>query len=63
MLRLLALLVCLVPLEAATFILVRHAETAGPTGIPDKAESDYSRLVIINTTATPARLLTLGYGQ
>jgi broad specificity phosphatase PhoE len=156
MLRLLALLLCLLPLEAATIILVRHAEKAGPTGdvplsaqgqeratllakmlrdlplkaiyvtefqrtqqtaaptasahhltpqiipakqmddliarlkaagkddvilvvshsnvvpdlaarlatkIPDMDESDYSRLIIINTTASPASLLTLRYGQ
>lgn len=156
MLRLLALLLCLLPLEAATIILVRHAEKAGPTGdvplsaqgqeraallakmlrdaplkaiyvtefqrtqqtaapaatahkltpqilpakqvddliarlkaagkddvilvvshsnvvpdlaarlatkIPDMDESDFSRLIIINTTATPASLITLRYGQ
>lgn len=156
MLRLLALLLCLLPLEAATIILVRHAEKAGPTGdvplsaqgqeraallakmlrdaplkaiyvtefqrtqqtaaptatahnltpqilpakqtddliarlkaagkddvilvvshsnvvpdlaarlatkIPDMDESDYSRLIIVNTTATPASLITLRYGQ
>jgi broad specificity phosphatase PhoE len=32
MLRCLALLACLLPLQAATIVLVRHAEKAGPTG-------------------------------
>lgn len=32
MLRCLALLACLLPLHAATIVLVRHAEKAGPTG-------------------------------
>ena len=156
MLRALLVLFCLLPLQAATIILVRHAEKAGPTGdvplnalglerasllaktladvkltaiyttelqrtrqtaeptakaqsitptilvakdlegllkqlkaaaptdiilvvshsnlvptiaerlatkIPPMDDSDYSRLIVINTTASPANLITLRYGH
>lgn len=47
MLRTLAILCCLLPLQAATIILVRHAEKAGPTGDVPLNEEGFKRAALL----------------
>jgi phosphohistidine phosphatase SixA len=48
MLRCLALLACLLPVHAATIVLVRHAEKAGPTGDVPLNAAGQQRAVLLS---------------
>jgi broad specificity phosphatase PhoE len=59
MLRCLALLLCLLPLEAATIILVRHAEKAGPTGDVPLNDLGLQRAALLAKTLADVKLTAI----
>lgn len=59
MLRCVALLCCLLPLEAATIILVRHAEKAGPTGDVPLNAAGHQRAALLSKMLRDTRLTAI----